>query len=164
MPYLRGEDKQNYDGCVFCVKAKGDPADPDFDVREYVVARSSHVYVSLNTYPYNSGHLLVIPYAHVASLEAMPPEALADLMLMANKGLAALRAVYQPQAFNVGANIGASAGAGIPDHVHLHIVPRWNADTNYITVIGGARVIPDLLADTYEHLRTVWDKAGEAGD
>lgn len=156
MPYLRGQDKQHYDGCVFCVKAAGDPDDAGFDAREYIVARSTHVYVALNTYPYNSGHLLVIPYAHVATPEALPPDALTDLMLTVNQGVAALRRVYRPQAFNVGANIGAGAGAGIPDHVHFHIVPRWNADTSFMTVIGGTRTVPDLLADTYDQLRAVW--------
>jgi ATP adenylyltransferase len=157
MPYLRGEDKKHYEGCPFCIKGKGGPDDPDFDAREYVVARSDHVYAALNMYPYNNGHLLIIPYAHVPSMETLSPEVLTDLMLVVNRALAALRRVYQPQAFNVGANIGADAGAGIPDHFHFHIVPRWNADTGYVTVIGGARVIPDMLNETWRLLREVWE-------
>jgi ATP adenylyltransferase len=155
MPYLRGEDRKHYDGCVFCVKGR-ESADPDFDAREFIVARSTHVYAVLNRYPYNNGHLLIIPYAHVSSMEALPAETLTDLMLTINKALAALRTVYHPRAFNIGANIGSEAGAGIPDHFHFHIVPRWDADTGFMTVTGGARVIPDLLADTHRQLHAVW--------
>ena len=156
MPYLRGEDRQHYAGCLFCVKGRGNAADPGFDAREYVVARSEHVYATLNMYPYNNGHLLIVPYEHVPSLERLPPDTLADLMRVTNQALGALRDIYRPQAFNIGANIGADAGAGIPDHFHLHIVPRWNADTGYMTVIGGARTIPDMLSDTWRRLRVVW--------
>ncbi len=152
MPYLRGEQssQHTYEGCVLCAKPTLD------DDTEFVVARSEFVYVILNLYPYNNGHLMVVPYAHVPSLEALPPDALTDLMLTLNKALGALRRVYQPRAFNIGANIGAEAGAGIPDHFHLHVVPRWDADTGYMTVIGGARVIPDLLENTYRELKKAW--------
>lgn len=160
MPYLRGETRKPYAGCVFCVKGSGDASDPEFDQRELVVARSEHVFVALNMYPYNNGHLLVIPYAHAGSLEDLPPDTLTDLMLSTNTALAALRAIYQPDAFNIGANIGASAGAGIPDHVHLHIVPRWNADTNFMTVIGGTRTMPEMLDETWRRLREVWGQPG----
>lgn len=158
MPYLRGEDRRPYAGCVFCVKGRGDDSDPAFDQHELVLARSQHVFVALNMYPYNNGHLLVIPYAHVGSLEDLPADALTDLMLTTNTALAALRAVYRPNAFNIGANIGADAGAGIPDHVHLHIVPRWNADTNFMTVISGTRTMPELLEETWRELRAVWGR------
>jgi ATP adenylyltransferase len=152
MPYLRGEDKQDGDGCVFCAKAAAED-----DAREYVVARSAQVYVTLNLYPYNNGHALIVPYAHVPSLEDLSPDALLDLMLTVNKTLAALRKAYQPHAFNLGVNIGAAAGAGIAGHVHLHIVPRWNADTNFMAVTAGTRVIPDLLDATYQALRAAWE-------
>jgi ATP adenylyltransferase len=156
MPYLKGEEKKQYDGCPFCIKGKGDKNDPEFDRKETIVARSEHVYAALNTYPYNNGHMLIIPYAHVPSMENLPPEVLIDLMHMVNRALRALRRVYDPQAFNVGANIGAEAGAGIPDHFHFHIVPRWNADTGFVTVVGGARVIPDMLDATWRQLQEVW--------
>ncbi len=157
MPYLRGEvEKQP--GCVFCAKV-----DADDDV-EYVVARGAHVFVTLNTYPYNNGHLLIVPYAHVASVEDLAPDALLDLMQTLNKSIAALRRVYRPQAFNVGANIGAAAGAGIADHFHVHVVPRWGADTNFMTVTAGTRVIPDLLDNTYRDLRAAWDAPTAAPD
>jgi ATP adenylyltransferase len=152
MPYLRGEDKKNYDGCVFCIKST-----TENDAAEYVVARSEHVFVALNMYPYNNGHLLIVPYAHVPSLENLPPATLTDLMLTVNKSLAALRKVYSPHAFNVGANIGSAAGAGIAEHFHVHIVPRWNADTNFMTISAGTRVIPDVLDATYKALKDAWD-------
>ena len=157
MPYLRGEDKKHYDGCPFCIKGNGNSNDPDFDAKEYIVARSEHVYTALNMYPYNNGHLLIIPYTHAPSTESLPPDVLTDLMLAVNRALAALRRIYNPHAFNVGANIGAEAGAGIPDHVHFHIVPRWNADTGFMTVTGGARVIPEMLGETWRLLREAWN-------
>jgi ATP adenylyltransferase len=152
MPYLRGEDRKNYEGCVFCIKSQ----DAATDAKEHVVARSEHVYVALNAYPYNNGHLLIIPYAHVGSVEELPPPTLLDLMQTLNKSLAALRQVYNPHAFNIGANIGEAAGAGIAAHFHLHVVPRWNADTNYMTITAGTRIIPDMLESTYEQLRAAW--------
>jgi ATP adenylyltransferase len=157
MPYLRGEDREQYDGCLFCIKGQGDASDPNFDTKEYVVARGEHVYMVLNRYPYNNGHTLIVPYAHVPSVEKLSAEALTDMMQMLNRTMAALRSIYHPDAFNVGMNIGASAGAGIPDHVHMHVVPRWNADTNFMTVMGGARIIPELLDETYRLLREAWE-------
>lgn len=164
MAYLRGEDRVHYDGCVFCIKGAGDSAGAGFDENELVVARSQYVYAALNIYPYNNGHLLIIPCAHVPTLEDLPAAALTDLMLTTNAATAALRAIYQPQAFNIGANIGASAGAGIPEHVHLHVVPRWHADTNFMTVISGTRTMPDMLHDTWRQLREVWGKPPEKSE
>lgn len=149
MSYLRGEKKAEV-GCIFCAKIAAD------DATEHVVYRSQHVFVALNLYPYNNGHLMVIPYAHLPSMEDMPPEALTDLMLTANRSLAALRKVYNPNAFNVGANLGEAAGAGVAGHFHLHIVPRWSGDTNYMSVVGNTRVIPDSLDDTWRKLREAW--------
>ncbi len=150
MTYLQGDTPKKVD-CVFCTKA----ASTD-DRAEQIVARSEYVFVTLNLYPYNNGHLMVVPYQHVASPELLSPEALTDLMLTTNRTLAALRSVYNPQAFNVGANLGAAAGAGIADHFHLHIVPRWSGDTNYMTITANTRVIPDLLDDTWRKLREAW--------
>jgi ATP adenylyltransferase len=157
LPYILGQEGRDYDGCLFCVKGRGDPEDAAFDAREYVVARSTAVYVALNVFPYSSGHLLIVPYDHVASPEDLSPPALTDLMLTTNRALAALRACHRPDAFNVGANLGASAGAGIPEHFHLHVVPRWHGDTAFISVIGGTRTIPELLETTYRQLREEWD-------
>ncbi|NDJ74808.1 MAG: HIT domain-containing protein [Chloroflexi bacterium] len=156
MPYLLGHDRRNDGQCVFCVKSAGDPDDDAFNAQEYIVARAAHVFVALNLYPYSNGHVLIVPYAHVPSVEDLAPDVLTDLMLTLNRVLAALRAVYQPQGFNVGFNLGTGAGAGIPDHVHMHVVPRWGGDTGFMTVTGGARTIPDLLDDTYRKLRAAW--------
>jgi ATP adenylyltransferase len=137
--------------CVFCAKVTGE------DEAEWVVARSSHVYVTLNLYPYSNGHVMVIPYQHVESMEALSVEALTDLMLTTNRALAALRKIYTPHAFNIGANLGAAAGAGIAAHFHLHIVPRWRGDSNFMSVTGDTRIIPDLLPETWRKLREAWE-------
>lgn len=151
MAYIRG-DKHPVDGCIFCQKPLGD------DDTEQIVARSEHVYVTLNRYPYNNGHVMVVPYAHIQSQEELPVEALTDLMVTVNRTLAALRKLYNPQAFNLGANIGAAAGAGIADHYHFHIVPRWQGDANFMTTVGDTRVIPDTLDATYHELKTIWQQ------
>jgi len=121
-----------------------------------VVYRSAHVYATLNLFPYNNGHLLIVPYAHVGDLTDLAPDALTDLMQTAQQAVTALRAIYHPQAFNMGLNLGPAAGAGIAEHLHMHIVPRWEGDNNYMTVIAQTRIIPDLLADTYHKLREAW--------
>ncbi|MBN1286305.1 MAG: HIT domain-containing protein [Anaerolineae bacterium] len=154
MRYLqKGAGREMSDFCVFCHKARARD-----DASEHILARSEHVYVTLNLYPYNNGHLMVIPYIHVASSERLPAEALLDLMATANRAMAVLRDAYNPQAFNIGANIGAAAGAGIAEHFHLHVVPRWGGDTNYMTVIAETRVIPDWIDDTYQQLREIWER------
>jgi ATP adenylyltransferase len=153
MQYLRGEENRPKVDCVFCAKITAP------DQEEHIIARSQHVYATLNRYPYNNGHLMIVPYAHVPSLEALPPDALTDLMLTTNKALAALRKVYNPQAFNLGANLGEAAGAGIAAHFHLHIVPRWAGDTSYMTVVSETRVIPDLLDETWRRLRDAWPES-----
>jgi ATP adenylyltransferase len=149
MAYIKGE-KVRVEGCIFCNKVHGD------DDAEHVIARSTHVYVTLNRFPYNNGHVMVIPYEHVTSQEHMSPEALTDLMMTINHTLAVLRKSYNPNGFNLGANIGAAAGAGIEAHYHFHIVPRWNGDSNFMGVVGETRIIPDTLDNTYRELKNVW--------
>jgi ATP adenylyltransferase len=155
--YLSGEKKKPEVDCIFCMKVTAD------DAAEHIVHRSTHVYVALNLYPYNNGHLMIIPYAHVASTELMSAEALTDLMLTTNAALAALRRVYNPQAFNIGANLGEAAGAGVAGHFHLHIVPRWAGDTNFMSVVGSTRVIPDELSQTWRKLREAWQPSPNGG-
>jgi len=154
MAYLGAEKTTQSNECIFCVKARA--INEGALQTEHIVARSRFVFVTLNLFPYNNGHLMVVPYEHIPSLEALSPEALSDLMQTTNLALAALRRVYNPQAFNVGANIGAAAGAGIAAHFHLHVVPRWNGDANYMSTIANTRVIPDLLDDTWRKLRAAW--------
>ncbi len=149
MAYIK-ENKNPAQGCLFCQK----PAASDDD--EHIVARSEYVYLTLNRYPYNNGHLMVIPYEHVASQEAMSTDALTDMMVTVNHALAVLRRAYNPQGFNLGANLGAAAGAGIAEHYHFHIVPRWSGDVNFMTAISETRVIPDTLDNIYRELKTIW--------
>jgi ATP adenylyltransferase len=151
MAYIKGE-KKPVEGCLFCnkVKAQNDEA-------ELIVVRSKFVFVMLNLYPYNTGHLMVVPNQHVSTQEELPVEALTDLMVTTNHALAALRKVYNPPAFNLGANLGQAAGAGIAEHYHFHIVPRWPGDSNFISVVGETRVIPDTLESTWAHLKAAWE-------
>lgn len=144
MPYLT-EEKPN--GCVFCRKVTGTD-----DRAEHVLIRGEHGFVTLNLYPYNNGHLLVLPYAHVPSLEDLPIETLTELMLLVNRSLTILRFALHPHGFNLGVNLGKVAGAGVEDHVHIHIVPRWEADTNFMPITARTRVIPEWVDETYERL------------
>lgn len=144
MAYILG-DKAN--GCVFCEKTA-----TDCDEVEHVLLRGRTAYVTLNRYPYNNGHLLVVPYVHAPSLENLPVETLSEMMLLVNQGLAALRLAMRPDGFNIGVNLGKAAGAGIEDHVHIHVVPRWNGDTSFMSAIGDTRTIPEALEQTYRHL------------
>lgn len=149
MAYIRGE-KKAVEGCVFCDLAAAK------DDNKQVIAYSKYMFVTLNKYPYNNGHLMVIPYEHVQSLEMLSPEALQDLMLTTNKAIAVLRKAYNPAGFNLGANIGSAAGAGIAEHFHFHIVPRWPGDANFMGVVGNTRVIPDTLENIYTELKAGW--------
>lgn len=155
MAYIRGE-KTADEGCVFCAA----PTHPDIEA--LIVARGQHHYAILNRFPYNNGHLMIVPFAHIASPEEMHADALLELMTMSNRALAALRAVYQPAAFNLGANIGPAAGAGIAAHYHFHVVPRWPGDVNFMTVVGETRVLPDTLEHTHAALQSAWATLGAA--
>jgi len=137
--------------CVFCEIQK----DPDRDDVNYVVKRAFHNYVVLNLYPYISGHVLIVPNQHLGELADAAKEVTDELMDLTKECQAALRDVYQPAGFNVGMNLGRAGGAGIVDHIHMHIMPRWTGDTNFVSTIGETRVIPEELATTYERLRAV---------
>ncbi len=152
MAYLTEEHPR---GCIFCLKAA-----EQFDAENLIVWRGERAFIMLNRYPYNAGHLMVIPYVHVASVEDLPAETLTEIMLLVNRSLAALRRAMTPDAFNIGANLGRAAGAGIADHVHMHVVPRWEGDTNFMPVFADVRVIPEFLADTYRKIRAAME-AGE---
>ena len=123
------------------------------DVENYVVARGRHCYAVLNTYPYNGGHLMVVPYRQIANFEELSDEESLELMQFSRRCVRALRAVMRPQGFNVGFNLGKCAGAGIIEHLHLHIVPRWEGDTNFMPVIANSRVVPEALKETAAKLR-----------
>ncbi|MGD9498445.1 MAG: HIT domain-containing protein [Armatimonadota bacterium] len=137
-------------GCVFCRKVEAND-----DEAEFVLFRGKHTAVVLNTYPYNSGHLMVVPYAHVAELWDLTSEAHEELWELTRLAAQALRQALSPQGMNIGMNIGQAAGAGISDHLHMHIVPRWQGDTNYMTSVAETRVVPQSLEDSFRQLRPV---------
>ena len=148
LDYIQGPKP---DECIFCTGPRaGD------DRESYIVRRGEHCFAILNAYPYNNGHLMVAPFRHVPSIEELDPPALLELMTMAQRALAALREAYSPEGFNLGINQGKIAGAGVEHHVHLHVVPRWGADTNFMPVVGDTRVLPQSLADSYEDVRRAW--------
>lgn len=137
------------EGCPFCQKAAEDTA---HDRDNLLLHRGHDNFVLLNLYPYTTGHALVIPYAHVANLDQVPPETLAEMMLLARRLQTALQNIYRPQGFNLGMNLGNCAGAGVADHLHLHLLPRWSGDTNFMTVVAETRVQPEDLLVTYDKL------------
>ena len=145
LDYIRGEKPG---GCIFCDK----PAAGD-DAENYVVHRGERCFVILNAFPYNNGHLMVSPFRHVPSIEELDPPALLELMTMAQESLGALRRAYGPEGFNLGINQGKVAGAAVENHVHLHVVPRWGGDTNFMSSVGGVRVLPQSLDETAAELR-----------
>jgi ATP adenylyltransferase len=154
MPYLRATTSGDDDeGCLFCAMR-----DADDDGQYHVLYRGERVFVTLNRYPYSNGHLMVVPNSHVSNLEALDEATLAELMAVTRRCVEVLREAYDPQGFNVGINIGSAAGAGLADHLHQHVVPRWAGDTNFMTTLGETRVIPEWMDDTYAELRAVWQK------
>jgi ATP adenylyltransferase len=144
-----GSDSNQSSGCVFCAIQKS----PERDESNFVLHRASHNFIVLNIYPYISGHLLVVPYQHVAELDAASKETTDELMDLTKRCQSALREVYQPAGFNIGMNLGRGAGAGIADHIHIHIMPRWIGDTNFMSTIANTRVIPEDLVTTYGKLK-----------
>ncbi|PYU27336.1 MAG: HIT family hydrolase [Acidobacteria bacterium] len=134
--------------CIFCAAA-----DARDDSQSLIVLRSRKTFVILNRYPYTSGHLMVVPYAHQATLAASELETLAEMMALAQRIEQALETLYHPDGYNLGMNIGRAAGAGIAGHLHLHVLPRWIGDTNFMTTVGETRVQPEELTTTYQRLR-----------
>jgi ATP adenylyltransferase len=146
MKYIENHEKE--EGCVFCnAQAEEDSA------ANLIAFRGQRAFVILNLYPYTSGHLMVVPFEHVATLEELVPATRAEMMELTSQCMAVLRKIYKTQAFNMGANIGEAAGAGVPGHVHIHIVPRWGGDTNFMSTLGKTRVLPESLEDTYKRVR-----------
>jgi ATP adenylyltransferase len=155
LAYVKGEsdsgapDEQG-PGCPFC-------RIPSLaDQEGLVVARGDVVYVVLNLHPYNPGHLMVVPYRHVAELEDLTPDESTELMAFTQRAVRALKKASAPHAFNIGLNLGAVAGGSLADHLHQHVVPRWGGDANFLAVIGMTKVIPQLLSETWEQLMQAW--------
>jgi ATP adenylyltransferase len=151
LEYIKGPQD---DECIFCTgPAAGD------DSGRYILRRGEHCFAMLNAFPYNNGHLMLSPYRHVPSIEALDAPVLTELMTMTQDALAAMRVAYAPEGFNMGINQGKVAGAGVEHHVHLHVVPRWGGDTNFMPVIGGARVLPQSLDDSFRDLTKAFEAA-----
>jgi ATP adenylyltransferase len=138
---------------VFCAAQ-----DPSEDQSSLVVFRGESCYVILNLYPYNNGHLMVVPNRHIASLAAATSEELCELIELTRQSELALTEAFSPHGMNMGINLGKPAGAGVLDHVHMHVVPRWNGDTNFMTIVGETRVLPEELPVTARKLRPIFDK------
>jgi ATP adenylyltransferase len=145
LPYVTGAAGAT--GCIFC-----EPGDA------LTIARGRLAYVILNLYPYNSGHLMVVPNRHVGTLSAATVEELSEMMRLVRDAETVLTEVYQPHGINVGINLGRPAGAGIVDHIHIHLVPRWTGDTNFMSVVGNVRVLPEEIAESARRLKPVFER------
>jgi ATP adenylyltransferase len=152
MSYIK-EGKPTDGSCVFCTALAQEDGPGNL-----IVHRGPHAFVILNRYPYTSGHLMVLPYDHVRRLDEVSVDTRAEMMELTSLSTEVLRRVYQPEGFNLGANLGSAAGAGIEEHLHLHIVPRWVGDTNFMTATGGTRVIPQSLEETWTLIKDAWPK------
>ncbi len=157
MNYIAPKTAQSQE-CIFCAK----PAEQR-DAENYLLYRGERCYMLLNLYPYNNGHLMVAPYQHVGSIEQLDAQTLAEMMTQAQLALRALRKAMNPDGFNMGINQGKVAGAGFADHVHLHIVPRWNGDTNFMPVLAEVKVMPDFLENTYRQLKEALEDVLQEG-
>jgi len=151
MKYIKENSSQSE--CPFCKAISGKD-----DRKNLVVFRGKNAFVMLNRYPYTTGHILVLPYIHQEKMSEFDPKTRSEMMELVNQAGQILELVYKPQGMNVGLNLGTAAGAGIPKHLHWHIVPRWMGDTNYMTTVGSVRVLPESLEDTYQKIQSSWDK------
>lgn len=145
-----GDDGLAAEGCIMC--ALGEGGDDEFDSKNYVVQRGKSCFMVLNAYPYAAGHLMVVPYQHQGDLLKLPKSVIEECFDLSRNAIATLEAVYNPEGFNFGANLGRAGGAAFGDHVHFHVVPRWLGDTNFMTTLSSTRVIPEALADTYRRM------------
>ena len=152
--------------CVFCLDDARHSAEERALQRSLVVFEGTSCFVILNLYPYNNGHLMVVPYRHVPSLAALTAEELSEIGVLTQRSEVALYEAYRPQGINVGINLGKPAGAGVENHLHVHLVPRWNGDTNFMTVVGNMRVLPEDLGSSAGRLRPIFQRlaAGTTSD
>jgi ATP adenylyltransferase len=157
LPYLDSAGDEDDGGCVFCrILESGEPPE-----KTYVLWRDELCAAVLNAYPYTSGHLMVMPVRHLGELEELEGEEARRVWALTTDAVRALKAAYSPEGLNVGANLGRAAGAGVPGHFHVHCVPRWNGDTNFMTVLAEIRVLPEALPSTFERLRAAWPREAE---
>ena len=155
MAYIQAaKERGDEAGCIFCdLPAEGD------DERAKILVRGEFAFVILNSFPYNPGHLMVAPFRHVGDFAALEPDELAEVDALIARSIRVLEAEMEPHGFNLGMNLGRVAGAGIPDHLHWHVVPRWNGDTNFMPIVGQTRVLPELLEESFARLRPRFDGA-----
>ncbi len=143
--YVTGAEQAN--GCIFCNAPK------ESDQKALIVHRGIQCYVILNTYPYTNGHLMIVPYAHLDELQKLSADTAQEMMSLSQRLEGVLRSLYRPDGINLGMNLGKAAGAGVDGHIHMHILPRWVADANFVSVIGETRVLPEALEVTWERIR-----------
>lgn len=148
------KNSRKIEGCIFCEKSQEND-----DKSNLIVYRGQYTFIIMNYYPYNNGHLMIVPYRHLGEFCALGTEERLEIMNLIDTSVTVLRADMTPQGFNIGANLGSVAGAGIADHIHFHIVPRWNGDTNFMPVIGNTKVISETLIETGDRLREKFAKA-----
>ena len=148
LKYVTDASKDSEDECIFCTK----PAEDD-DVENLIVRRGESCFVILNLYPYTNGHLMIAPFEHVGRIQDIPAETTTEMMALSQQAISVLQAKYEPHEFNVGFNQGRVAGAGVEHHIHMHVVPRWGGDTNFMPVLADTRVMPQTLEQTYEALK-----------
>jgi ATP adenylyltransferase len=152
MPYIMSTVKQTDDGCVFCrMLAERE------DERNLILQRGTRAFVVMNLFPYNTGHLMVVPLRHTGDFGSLTPEEQLELMSLVAKGQAALERCFSPHGYNIGMNLGRASGAGIADHLHYHVVPRWSGDSNFMSVVADTKVISESLIDTYARLKAAFD-------
>jgi ATP adenylyltransferase len=147
MNYVRNIESFRDEVCIFCSKS----AQSD-DAKSLILYRGDTAFIIMNLYPYNTGHVMVAPYRHIGDLELLEETELKELMVLTNLAIKAIKREMNPHGFNLGINLGKAAGAGFDEHVHMHIVPRWQGDTNFMPVVGESKVMPENIADTYERL------------
>ena len=151
--YAFVSDANKNSGCIFCdLPNLGD------DAKARIVYRGEHCFVILNTYPYTSGHVMVVPYAHLDELQKLPTPAAHEMIELSKKMENTLRGLYKPDGVNLGMNIGKAAGAGIAGHIHMHVLPRWVADANFISVVGETRILPEVLEVTYQRIKVALER------
>jgi ATP adenylyltransferase len=149
--FVEGGDHKSTDECFLCEAPKaGD------DRANLIVYRAEYVYVVLNRFPYNSGHLMIVPYIHRGDLPGLEAPVASQLMEVTQRSVAVLQRAYRPDGFNVGLNLGQAAGAGVPNHLHVHVVPRWVGDTNFMPLVGDTKVLPETLDQTYDRLEPIF--------
>jgi ATP adenylyltransferase len=151
LKYVKDASKDKESECIFCAAL-----DAGDDEANLIIKRGEHCFVILNKFPYTNGHLMVAPYEHVAQLQELDEETVAEIMTLAQHGMNALEASYAPHGYNVGFNQGRVAGAGVEHHIHMHVVPRWGGDTNFMPVLGDTRVMNQTLEDSYETVKGAW--------